>query len=73
MKKEISPLVAIGIVAALAIAAIVGGVLWNRAANPVFHLGPGDSFDMKTGKVVPKSDAAPGSAALGSGATTPAR
>ena len=62
----------IGIVAALAIVAIIGGVLWNRAANPVIHLGPGDSFDMKTGKPVPKSDAAPGSAAMGSGAT-PAR
>jgi hypothetical protein len=67
MKKEISAPAAAAIIAALVLLAVVGGMLWNRAANPVMHIRSGDSFDMKTGRVI-RSGNAPGSAAQGAGA-----
>lgn len=67
MKKEISLPVAAAILVGLVLVVVVGGILWNRAANPVVHIRTGDSFDMKTGKVIPGGGKAPGSAAQGVG------
>jgi hypothetical protein len=64
MKKEISLPVTLAVIAAVCLIAVAVFVVREKVTHPVYHLGPGDRFDMKSGKVI-KAPAGGGSAATG--------